>query len=209
LHLSLRSEKPPVLHGDHGYSQKGEGEGRASYYYSLTRMETSGELTIDGKREKISGFSWMDHEFGSNQLRDDQVGWDWFSIQLDDGRELMLYQLRRKDGSTDPYSSGTVVSAGGEKRHLLLKDFRIEVLEHWRSPKSGARYPIKWKLVIPSEAIEIEITPAFPDQELITSRSTRVTYWEGSVAVRAMRDGQGAAGRGYVEMTGYAGKVSI
>jgi predicted secreted hydrolase len=209
LQLSLRSEKPPVLHGDHGYSRKGEGEGRASYYYSLTRMETSGELTIDGKKEKISGFSWMDHEFGSNQLRDDQVGWDWFSIQLEDGRELMLYQLRRKDGSTDPYSSGTVVSASGEKRHLMLKDFRIEVLEHWKSPKSGARYPIKWKLVIPSEAMEMEITPVFPDQELITSRSTRVTYWEGSVAVRAMRDGQVTAGRGYVEMTGYAGKVSI
>lgn len=209
LDLSLRSLKPAVLHGDNGHSQKGEGEGRASYYYSLTRLETAGNLTIDGKTENVRGFSWMDHEFGSNQLRDDQVGWDWFSIQLDDQRELMLYQMRRRDGSVDPYSSGTLVGSRGVARHLTIKDFRIEVLEYWKSPKSGARYPIKWKVTIPSEAIELDVVPVFSDQELITNRSTRVTYWEGAVNIRAKIGGRSVSGRGYVEMTGYAGKVSI
>ena len=126
-----------MLHGQNGLSQKGEGEGRASYYYSLTRMQTDGELTIDGKKEKVRGLTWMDHEFGSNQLRDDQVGWDWFSIQLDNQTELMLYLMRRKDGSVDPYSSGTLVSADGASKNLALKDFRIEVLERWKSPKAA------------------------------------------------------------------------
>jgi predicted secreted hydrolase len=208
LRIALTSLKPPVLHGENGHSQKGEGEGRASYYYSLTRMQTEGELTIDGKKEKIRGLSWMDHEFGSNQLGQDQVGWDWFSIQLDNQSELMLYLMRRKDGSVDPYSSGTLVSANGTK-HLALKDFRIEVLERWKSPKSGANYPMKWKVAIPSEQIELEINPTFSDQELITNRSTRVTYWEGAVGVKGTFRQSAVTGRGYVEMTGYAGKLSF
>lgn len=209
LQLALTSLKPPVLHGQNGHSQKAEGEGRASYYYSLTRMQAEGDLTIDGRKEKVRGLSWMDHEFGSNQLADNQVGWDWFSIQLDNQSELMLYLMRRKDGSIDPYSSGTLVSANGTTRHLALKDFRIEVLERWRSPKSGANYPMKWKVSIPSEEIELEILPAFPDQELITSRSTRVTYWEGAVGTKGTSKQSPIAGHGYVEMTGYAGKLTL
>ena len=118
LQLNLKSLKPPVLHGSKGLSQKAAGEGRASYYYSLTRMQTEGVLKVDGKAERVRGLSWMDHEFGSNQLGQDQVGWDWFSIQLDDQTECMLYLMRRKDGSVDPYSSGTLVSANGSTRHL-------------------------------------------------------------------------------------------
>jgi predicted secreted hydrolase len=209
LSLSLQSLKPPALHGNNGHSQKGEGDGRASYYYSLTRMETQGELVIDGKAEKVRGLSWMDHEFGSNQLRDDQVGWDWFSIQLDNQTELMLYLMRRKDGSVDPYSSGTLVSADGTTRHFALKDFRIEVLNRWKSPQSGATYPMQWKVSIPSERIELEIAPAFLEQELITSRSTRVTYWEGAVRVNGRLRNDAIAGQGYVEMTGYAGKLTL
>lgn len=209
LDLVLRSLKPPVLHGNNGHSQKGEGEGRASYYYSLTRLETSGHLSIDGKTERVRGFSWMDHEFGSNQLGDDQVGWDWFSIQLDNRTELMLYLMRRKDGSVDPYSSGTLIGADGAIRHLGLKDFRIEVLQRWKSPKSGATYPMKWKVTIPAQGIELEIIPAFPEQELITNRSTRVTYWEGAAAVDGTYKQSKIAGRGYVEMTGYAGKLTL
>jgi predicted secreted hydrolase len=209
LTLSLRSLKPPVLHGDNGHSQKGEGEGRASYYYSLTRMQTEGELIIDGRKEKVRGWSWMDHEFGSNQLADDQVGWDWFSIQLDNETELMLYLMRRKDASVDPYSSGTLVSANGTTKHLTLKDFRIEVLDRWKSSKSGANYPVKWKVSIPAEGIELEIDPAFADQELITNRSTRVTYWEGAVSIKGMFKSRQVAGHGYVEMTGYAGKLTL
>ena len=209
LRLALTSLKPPALHGQNGLSQKGEGEGRASYYYSLTRMQTEGELTIDGRKEKVRGLSWMDHEFGSNQLRDDQVGWDWFSIQLDNQSELMLYLMRRKDGSVDPYSSGTLVSANGATKHLAVKDFRIEILDRWKSAKSGANYPTKWKVSIPSEEIELEILPAFADQELITNRSTRVTYWEGAVHIIGKFRQTPIKGAGYVEMTGYAGKLNI
>jgi len=209
LKLRLRSLKAPVLHGDKGHSQKGEGEGRASYYYSFTRMRTEGELTIDGKTEKIEGLAWMDHEFGSNQLREDQVGWDWFSIQLDDNTELMLYLMRRKDGSVDPYSSGTLVRADDKTRHLKLSDYRVEALDRWKSPKSSAEYPMKWKVTVPSESIDLEIAPAFNEQELITLRSTRVTYWEGAVEVRGTARGKAVSGQGYVEMTGYAGKLDI
>ncbi|MGH7798762.1 MAG: lipocalin-like domain-containing protein [Candidatus Binatia bacterium] len=209
LRLALTSLKPPVLHGQNGLSQKGEGEGRASYYYSLTRMRTDGELTIGGVKERVRGLSWMDHEFGSNQLTEDQIGWDWFSIQLDNETELMLYLMRRKDGSVDPHSSGTLVNANGTTKHLALKDFRIEVLDRWKSPKSGANYPMKWKVAIPSEEIELEIIPAFSDQELITNRSTRVTYWEGAVSITGTFKQAAITGRGYAEMTGYAGRLNF
>jgi predicted secreted hydrolase len=209
LKLSLNSLKPPVLHGDRGHSQKGEGEGRASYYYSLTRMLAEGELTISGKTSKVRGLSWMDHEFGSNQLREDQVGWDWFSIQLDNKTELMLYVMRRKDGTVDPYSSGTLVNADGTTQRLALSDYRVDVLDRWKSPKSGAIYPMKWKVTIPSQQIELQISPAFPDQELITNRSTRVTYWEGAVSIEGMFRNKSVSGHGYVEMTGYSGKLNL
>jgi predicted secreted hydrolase len=198
-----------VLHGENGLSRKAEGEGRASYYYSLTRIQTEGDLIIDGKKEAVRGVSWMDHEFGSNQLGEDQVGWDWFSIQLDNDTELMLYLMRRKDGSVDPYSSGTLVNADGTSKHLDLKDYRVEVMDRWKSPSSGANYPMKWKVMIPSEHIELEISPAFPEQELITNRSTRVTYWEGAVGITGEFRKKSVTGNGYVEMTGYAGKLNI
>jgi predicted secreted hydrolase len=209
LRLKLTSIKPPVLHGQNGLSQKGEGEGRASYYYSLTRMKTEGEIEIAGRKEKVRGLSWMDHEFGSNQLAENQVGWDWFSIQLDNKTELMLYLIRRRDGSPDPYSSGTLVRADGTTEHLRLQDFEIEVLERWKSFKSGGNYPIKWKVSIPAQEIELEIAPEFPHQELITNRSTRVTYWEGAIGVRGVVAKKTVAGSGYVEMTGYAGKIIL
>jgi predicted secreted hydrolase len=209
LRLSLKSIKQPVLHGENGLSQKAAGEGRASYYYSLTRMQTEGDLIIDGKTEKVRGLSWMDHEFGSNQLGEDQVGWNWFSIQLDNNTELMLYLMRRKDGTVDPYSSGTLVDADGSTKHLKLADYRVEVLDRWKSPTSRANYPMKWKVTIPSESIELEINPEFPQQELITNRSTRVTYWEGAAKIRGTMRGKSTTGQGYVEMTGYAGKLNI
>ena len=209
LQVRLSSLKPPALHGDNGHSQKGQGEGRASYYYSLTRMHSEGELIIDGKTEKVKGLTWMDHEFGSNQLGDDQVGWDWFSMQLDNDTELMLYLMRRRDGSVDPYSSGTLVRADGTTRHLKLNDYRVEVVDRWKSPKSAATYPNKWQVSLPSDGLELEITPSFREQELITNRSTRVTYWEGSVEIRGSFGNKPVAGHGYVEMTGYAGKLNF
>jgi predicted secreted hydrolase len=151
----------------------------------------------------------MDHEFGSNQLREDQVGWDWFSIQLDNKTELMLYLMRRKDGSVDPYSSGTLVHSDGTTKRLALGDYRVEVLDRWKSLKSGAVYPMKWKVAIPSQQIELEINPAFSDQELITNRSTRVAYWEGAVSINGSYGNKPVSGQGYVEMTGYSGKLKI
>jgi predicted secreted hydrolase len=209
LRLSLKSLKTPALHGENGLSQKAAGEGRASYYYSLTRMQTDGELIVDGKAEKVRGLSWMDHEFGSNQLGEDQVGWDWFSMQLDNNTELMLYLMRRKDGSVDPYSSGTLISANSATKHLNLADYRVEVLDRWKSPTSRANYPMKWKVTIPAENVELEINPEFPQQELITNRSTRVTYWEGAAKIQGTIRGKPISGQGYVEMTGYAGKLNI
>lgn len=209
LKLRLKPVKPPVLHGDGGLSQKAEGAGRASYYYSLTRLATEGELEIAGRKEKIVGQSWMDHEFGSNQLAEDQLGWDWFSLQLDDNSELMLYVMRRKDGSIDPHSSGTLVDRDGNTRHLALADFKIEALDKWKSPASGAVYPMRWKVAVPSAGLKLQVDPLFPAQELDTKRSTKVTYWEGSVALAGTRNGQSVRGLGYVEMTGYAGKLKV
>ena len=151
----------------------------------------------------------MDHEFGSNQLREDQVGWDWFSLQLDNQTETDALFDPPKDGSPDPYSSGTLVKADGTTKHLKLEDFQIEILERWKSAKSGGNYPMKWKVTIPAEGVELAIVPEFTDQELITNRSTRVTYWEGAVQVRGTVQRKPMTGAGYVEMTGYVGKPNI
>ena len=137
------------------------------------------------------------------------MGWDWFSLQLDNKTEIMLYLMRKKDGSVDPYSSGTLVYDNGTTRHLALKDFRIEVLERWKSPKSGGDYPMRWRVVIPSEGIELEIVPFFPEQELDTRKSTRVTYWEGAVQVKGSYRKKPLQGLGYVEMVGYVGRLNI
>jgi predicted secreted hydrolase len=209
LTLELTLLKPPVLHGSGGLSRKGESEGNASYYYSLTRLKTEGEITIAGKKSRVHGLSWMDHEFASNQPAENQVGWDWFSLQLDNQTEIMLYQLRRKTGEPDPYSSGTIVYQNGSTRSLKLADFQIEVLERWRSPKSGAAYPMKWQLRIPSESLVLTVVPFFPGQELDTRKSTQVIYWEGAAAVRGKRGQTPVKGEGYVEMTGYAGKLKM
>ena len=207
LELSLTAEKPPVLHGLYGLSRKGEAAGRASYYYSLTRMKTRGTLQESGRREKVQGQSWMDHEFGSDQLGEDQVGWDWFSLQLDNNREVMLYLMRRKDGSMDPVSSGTLVDESGKARGLSRDSFRVEALGQWSSPRSGATYPMGWNIRIPSEGAELEVVPFFPQQELDTRKSTRVTYWEGAVRVRGRYLDKPVAGLGYVELTGYGERL--
>ncbi|MGH7830953.1 MAG: lipocalin-like domain-containing protein [Candidatus Binatia bacterium] len=209
LTLNLFPLKPPVLHGENGLSRKGEGEGRASYYYSLTRLKTAGELEIAGRKEKVHGLSWMDHEFGSNQLREDQMGWDWFSIQLENNVEIMLYLIRRKDGSPDPFSSGTVIFADGTARPLALKELQVEVTGRWKSDTSGGVYPMRWKVRIPANGIDLEIVPYFPEQELDTRKSTQVTYWEGAVQVRGTYEKKPVQGLGYVEMTGYVGRLKI
>jgi predicted secreted hydrolase len=173
----------------------------------MTRLATEGALTVNGERLAVTGTSWMDHEFGSGDLGQDLVGWDWFSVQLDNRTELMLYRLRRADGSADPVSSGTLVFPDGRSQHLPASDLQVEVLSHWTSRASKARYPNAWRITVPRLALSLDVTPLLADQELITSRSTRVTYWEGAVQVHGtVRDAR-VTGHGYVELTGYAERL--
>jgi predicted secreted hydrolase len=209
LALTLQPAKPLVTHGAAGISRKGREVGQASHYYSFTRLATTGSLTIDGERFEVSGTSWMDHEFGSAELGSDQVGWDWFSIQLEDDTELMLYRMRRKDGSSDLASSGTAVSPDGRTRHLEVTDFQIEAAATWTSPESKATYPSRWKLTFPSLDIVLDVVPRLADQELRTSRSTKVSYWEGAVTVTGTKQGKPVKGQGYVELTGYAERLKM
>jgi predicted secreted hydrolase len=204
IELLLTPEKKPVIHGQNGISQKAEGEGYASHYYSITRLKTEGKIFLKKKEIPVQGRSWMDHEFGSAQLRGYQIGWDWFSIQLGNGVDLMIYQIRHQDGKTDPYSSGTIIFSNGAYQHLSLKEFQIEVLDKWKSQKSGAIYPCKWSVKIPGQRIELILVPTVKDQELITEKSTRVTYWEGSIKVEGRYQGNPIKGMGYAELTGYA-----
>jgi predicted secreted hydrolase len=204
LELMLTPEKNPVIHGQNGISQKAEGEGYASHYYSISRFKTEGRIFLQNKDVPVQGISWMDHEFGSSQLREYQVGWDWFSIQLENRMELMFYQIRHRDGKIDPYSSGTIIFPDGNYQHLPKKEFQIEVLDRWKSSKSGAFYPSKWRVKVPAHQIELTLSPTVKDQELITKESTRVTYWEGSVKVEGKYQGSAINGLGYAELTGYA-----
>jgi predicted secreted hydrolase len=199
LALSLRSTRPPVIHGVDGVSRKAEGPGRASHYYSLTRVMGGGTVRVGSEALAVTAQAWMDHEWGSNQLTPEQVGWDWFSLQLDDGRELMLYLLRRRDGSNEPVSSGTLVAADGRARHLPLDAFHVHATGEWRSPHTGGRYPAGWRVRIPGENLDVTVTPLMPDQEVIPTGGAGVVYWEGAVRVSG-----GATGVGYVELTGYA-----
>jgi predicted secreted hydrolase len=208
MELMLTPGKNPVIHGQNGISQKAEGEGYASHYYSITRLKTEGRIFLQNKEVPVQGISWMDHEFGSSQLREYQVGWDWFSIQLDQGVELMFYQIRQRDGKIDPYSSGSIIFPDGTHQHLLKKEFQIEVLDQWKSSKSGAVYPSKWRVKVPGHRMDLTISPTVKDQELITRESTRVTYWEGSVKIEGKYQKKSIKGMGYVELTGYAEPLS-
>ncbi|MFQ5595954.1 MAG: lipocalin-like domain-containing protein, partial [Anaerolineae bacterium] len=205
LDLTLQPLKPPALHGQAGLSQKSSTPGNASYYYSQTRIETTGSVTVGGQSYAVRGSSWMDHEFGTSFLADNQVGWDWFSLQLDDGRELMFFQIRQDDGGIEPLSGGSLIDADGTVRHLNREDVIIQVLDRWTSPKTGAVYPAGWHLSVPLAGLELDIQPYAGDQELTVS----YTYWEGGVQVT----GQGAngpiSGNGYVELMGYVAQLIV
>jgi predicted secreted hydrolase len=203
LDLMLVDRKGPILHGTRGYSPKGPQPGSASYYYSLTRLETSGTVQVGDTSYQVSGLSWMDHEWSTSGLAADQVGWDWFSVQLDDGSELMVFQLRKADGSIDPFSSGTFIAADGSTRHFARDAFEIRVEDTWHSPHTGAIYPARWKVTAPAVDLVLEIEPHLADQELTVSYG----YWEGAVRIEGERAGQVVHGNGYVEMTGYAGSM--
>jgi predicted secreted hydrolase len=209
LSLDLRPGKAMVFHGDRGLSRKGPGRGQASYYYSFTDLRAQGSLRTPGLERPVSvtGVSWFDQEFGSNQLGADQVGWDWFSIHLSDGRDLMIYQLRRKDGSIEPASSGTLIEPSGKSTHLSLGDFRLTVVDRWKSARSKGTYPSRWRLEVPKAGIDLSLAVLVPDQELATEGSTGVTYYEGVVGGQGISSGRQVTAEGYVEMTGYAGSL--
>jgi predicted secreted hydrolase len=200
----LRSTKSPVIHGSDGIDQKSAGVGHASHYYSLTRLKGTGTLEIDGRREPVTLQAWMDHEFGSNQLAPNQVGWDWFSLQLDDGREIMLYLLRLADGRVEPFSNGTLVEPDGTWQDIRLAEFTVTNTGTWRSPKTGATYPAPWRVRLPDRDMDLTVTPTVADQELVTAGPPKVVYWEGSVRVSGTSHGRRVAGAGYVELTGYS-----
>lgn len=207
--LTLKTNKPPVIHGENGISRKAAGPGRASHYISFTRLITSGVIMLDGQRFQVAGESWMDHEFFTHQLAPDQSGWDWFSLQLSDGSELMLFDLRRKDGTTDPFSAGTYVDPRGHATHLSAKDFSLAPGKIWTSKQTGAHYPIEWHIQSAVLGLDANITTPLPWQELAGKTSNSPSYWEGSIDVAATRKGQPVHGLGYLEMTGYAGPVSM
>jgi predicted secreted hydrolase len=199
IELELRPQTAPVLNGDDGLSRKSHEIDSASYYYSMTRWDTAGFLRVGGERVAVSGLSWLDREWSTSALAPNQVGWDWFALQLADGTDIMLYDIRRLDGSADPASSGTLSLPDGTSHPLRSGDFEIVVRDTWESP-AGGRYPSRWTVRVPAHAIEADVTPVLADQELFTT----VRYWEGAVDVRGRSRGAPVEGRGYVELTGYA-----
>lgn len=204
LELSLESQKPWAIHGENGVSQKADGAGRASHYYSGTRLATRGALTLDGCRVEVTGESWFDHEWATNQLTPEQVGWDWFSVQFDDGTELMLYQMRTRSGGTDPQSSGTFVARDGATQHLRREDYQLTPTQFWTSRATGARYPIGWQVAVPAHGLAATVTTPVREQELAIEP---ITYWEGAIDIQGTRGGGPVRGHGYLELTGYAGSL--
>ena len=200
IDLILEDTKGPILHGVDGFSRKGPEPGNASYYISQTRLAASGSVQVNGGQFDVEGNAWMDHEFSTSALGPNQIGWDWFSVQLDDGTELMLFQLREEDGSIADFSSGTFIAADASTRSLSESDFTITVEDEWTSPHSGAVYPAGWTVTVPSLGLELNIRPYVNDQELRVS----FTYWEGAVQISGSRSGSPVQGSGYVELTGYA-----
>lgn len=199
IDLSLSALKEPVLNGTGGLSQKSADPGNASYYYSVTRLDTAGRIRVGDREFAVSGLSWLDREWSTSALADDQVGWDWFALQLSDGSDLMYYGLRSTDGSRDTASAGTYVDADGVATHLDTRDVAMTVLDTWDSPRGGT-YPSRWLLSVPRLGIEVTVAPIVAEQELITT----VRYWEGAVDVEGTHEAVPVSGRGYVELTGYA-----
>ncbi|MGZ8956057.1 MAG: lipocalin-like domain-containing protein [Methylovulum sp.] len=199
IDLLLTSSKGYVRQGDQGLSQKSPEPGNASYYYSYPRLETEGTVSVGGKPFSVTGTSWMDREWSTSALSNEQSGWDWFALQLSDNTELMFYQLRRKDGQHDSNSSGSYIKADNTKISLKYHDANITTLDSWKSPHSEITYPSRWRLSVPSQALELEIVPLINDQELNVS----YRYWEGAVKVIGTKKGKPITGQGYVELAGY------
>ncbi len=205
LRLTLRPTKPPIVHGENGVSVKAAGGASASHYYSIPRLETSGELNLSGVAHAVRGESWFDREWSSSQLGEGQVGWDWLCLQWEDGAELMLYRIRLEKGGSDASSSGTWIAPDGTATHLRASDFQMTPIGFWKSKTSNAPYPIGWRIALPGQRLEFTIKAALEDQEL---KLGPLTYWEGAIDASGTRDGKPVKGRGYLELTGYGGRLS-
>jgi predicted secreted hydrolase len=203
LDVTLRQTIPPVLHGDGGLSQKGPEVGNASYYYSIVQQATEGTVTIGDEPFAVTGLSWKDHEYSTSVLSQGAIGWDWFSLQFDNGTALMLFQIRNEDGSIEPFSSGSFIDTDGSVTLLSHEQWELTVLDTWTSPDSGATYPAGWRLEIPDLDLRLEGRPLMPNQELTVS----TVYWEGAVGFEGMLGDTAVRAQGYVEMTGYAGSM--
>jgi len=203
LELELEPSKPAIVHGKQGVSQRAAGSGKASHYISFTRLTAAGAIELEGTRYEVSGSAWMDHEFSTDALGPEQVGWDWMSVQLDNGAEVMFYRLRRADGSADPHSSGTFVDRQGKAQHLSWDEVVMQPGETWQSPETGGKYPVGWKVAVPGLGLELECRTTFPAQEVFSPRGISPTYWEGAVRYEGRMGGRAVTGVGYLEMTGY------
>ncbi len=199
IELTLNSAKPVVLQGDDGLDPKGPEPGNASFYYSLTRLEAVGTVHVADGEFDVSGFAWMDREWGTSALSPELAGWDWFALQLADNREVMYYRLRTEDGETSPFSGGSLVLADGTRIALNPQDVTLTPLEYWTSATSGARYPIAWQLDLPGQDMTLQVQPYLDAQELNLS----VRYWEGAVSVTGTQRDSVLTGDGYLELTGY------
>ncbi|MBW4468020.1 MAG: hypothetical protein KME07_21555 [Pegethrix bostrychoides GSE-TBD4-15B] len=204
LDLLVEQRLPPVLQGNRGLSQKGQEPGNASYYYSLVQQPTVGTVTVQGKPYAVTGLTWKDHEYSTSALTAGTVGWDWFSMQFDNGSALMLYLLRHEDGTLEDTSAGIYIAASGETTALSRQDWQVKVLERWKSPQNEALYPAKWQIEIPKLDIALQAEPLMPNQELNVATAT---YWEGAVKFAGQQGESLLNGRGYVELTGYADRL--
>lgn len=205
LELELTPAKPPVVNGENGVSQKADGVGKASHYITFTRLNAAGSLQIGAERFSVDGTAWMDHEFSTDSMGADQTGWDWLSLQLDDGADLMLYRLREADGAADPHSAGTYVGADGAAVHLSTDDFAMTPGARWTSPATGGSYPLEWRVAVPKLNLDLTVTTPLQSQEIVPTNGRGPTYWEGAVDVEGVR----VRGVGYLEMTGYAEQLRL
>jgi len=206
LDLTLTDEMGVVLHGENGYSRKGENITNASYYYSQPRLQAEGTVQVDGVEYPLRGSAWKDHEFSTGVLDEKQIGWDWFSLQLEDGSALMLFQLRESGGGISASSSGTWIAADGVSQPLQNSNFEITVLDDWRSPHTAGLYPAAWQIQLDAPACLLEVRPWMADQEI---NFPSVTYWEGAVRFEGTCNGSPVRGNGYIELTGYAGNLPL
>jgi predicted secreted hydrolase len=204
VYLTLKPQKPPVIHGQQGISRKGAAAGEASHYISFTRLTAMGAIELGGQSFTVEGTAWMDHEFFTSQLSPEQAGWDWLSVQLDDQTELMLFRLRRKDGSIDPFSAGTYVDRSGGSRHISSREFTMAPLgQQWASEATGASYPIRWQVSVPSLNLNLDVSTRLPQQEMTARAPASPNYWEGAIEITGTRTNVPVTGAGYLEMTGY------